>query len=312
MEIRQLRYFVRVVELGSMGRASAELGVTTSTLSQQISTLESGLSTRLLQRRSTGVVPTAAGLDFYRQAQLILRQVEDAARIAQHGRLSGHVSVGMAPTTAARLAIPFMQAMRERYADIRIHVVEGLSGHVSALLNSRQIDLAIVFDTQAARRWSVMPLLEERLFLIGLPALLEGLPRDADGTLPLAGIGALPLVLPSESAGSLRALVDTALRRTAIRPNVIAEVDGLGTLLDAVRAGMGATVHSASALALLRDGPLTALEVSDRELRRQSLLASLSDDELSPAGLAARVVLAETARALLGRGAWRGAELAHA
>ena len=48
MELRQLRYFIRVVELGSMGRAAVELGVVTSALSQQISRLESELSTRLL------------------------------------------------------------------------------------------------------------------------------------------------------------------------------------------------------------------------------------------------------------------------
>ena len=69
MELRQLRYFVQVVELGSMGQAAQKLGVVTSALSQQISRLESELSTRLLQRTSSGVVPTDAGLAFWRQAQ---------------------------------------------------------------------------------------------------------------------------------------------------------------------------------------------------------------------------------------------------
>ena len=55
MELRQLRYFVRVVELGSMGRAADDLGVVTSALSQQISRLEGELATRLLQRGARGV-----------------------------------------------------------------------------------------------------------------------------------------------------------------------------------------------------------------------------------------------------------------
>lgn len=62
MELRQFRYFVRVVELGSMGRAALDLGVVTSALSQQISRLEGELATRLLKRTSGGVVPTDAGL----------------------------------------------------------------------------------------------------------------------------------------------------------------------------------------------------------------------------------------------------------
>ena len=57
---RQLRYFVRVVELGSMSRAALDLDLVQSALSQQISRLEGELSTRLLQRTPRGRVATAA------------------------------------------------------------------------------------------------------------------------------------------------------------------------------------------------------------------------------------------------------------
>ena len=73
MELRQLRYFVKVVEAGSMSRAALDLDLVQSALSQQISRLESELSTRLLQRSAKGVVPTEAGLAFFREAQLVLR-----------------------------------------------------------------------------------------------------------------------------------------------------------------------------------------------------------------------------------------------
>src|SRR6478736_6170880 len=98
MELRQLRYFVRVVEAGSIGRAAMSIGMVTSALSQQISRLEGELSTRLLQRSASGVVPTDAGLAFFRQAQLALRHADEASRAAQQARLSGSVSVGLAPT----------------------------------------------------------------------------------------------------------------------------------------------------------------------------------------------------------------------
>ncbi len=89
MELRQLRYFVRVVELGSMSRAAIDLGVVQSALSQQVSRLEGELATRLLQRSSKGVTPTEAGLGFFREAQLALRHAEQASRAAQQLRLSG-------------------------------------------------------------------------------------------------------------------------------------------------------------------------------------------------------------------------------
>ncbi|VFS84510.1 LysR family transcriptional regulator [Salmonella enterica subsp. enterica] len=70
MELRQLRYFVRIIETGSMGSAAQDLDIGVSALSQQMSRLENELAIRLLQRTSRGVTPTNAGLAFYSQAQL--------------------------------------------------------------------------------------------------------------------------------------------------------------------------------------------------------------------------------------------------
>lgn len=157
MELRQLRYFVKIVELGSLGRAALELDVGVSALSQQISKLENELSTRLLNRTSTGVTPTSAGVAFLHHAQLTLRQAENAVMAAHRGRMSGYVSVGLAPTTATVLALPLINAMRERYPDIQLHLVEMLSGHLATQLNARQIDLAILFQLEGGKRWSITP-----------------------------------------------------------------------------------------------------------------------------------------------------------
>src|SRR5574340_241882 len=128
MELRQLRYLVRTIELGSISQAALDLGVAQSAVSQQIQRLEGELSTRLLQRSASGVIPTGAGLAFLAHARLALRHAESAATAAQQSRLSGSVSVGLAPTTASVLGLPLLEAMRAGYPDIRLHLVEGLSG----------------------------------------------------------------------------------------------------------------------------------------------------------------------------------------
>jgi LysR family tcuABC transcriptional regulator len=305
MELRQLRYFVRIVELGSMGRAAADLAVATSALSQQISRLESELSTRLLQRTSTGIVPTDAGLAFWRQAQLAIRHADDAVRAAQLARLSGHVSVGMAPSTSAVLGLPFMTAMRERYPDIRLHLVESLSGNLASMINARQLDLAVLFQAERPRGWSATPLLDERLFVIASPDL-PGLPSTRQ--IRLEQLGNLPLILPSGPHG-LRALLNAASRHAKSELNVVADIDGLAMLMDAVRAGYGATIQPGAAVARLVGEPLTMIEIADAEVHRANLLVSLSDDELSPAGLAARTVLEAVTRNLVEEGRWPGAAL---
>ncbi|GER16855.1 LysR family transcriptional regulator [Variovorax boronicumulans] len=305
MELRQLRYFVKVCELRSMGRAAVELGVVTSALSQQISRLESELSTRLLRRHSTGVMPTDAGLAFLHQAQLTLRHADDAVRAAQQARLSGHVSVGLAPTTATVLGVPLMQAMQARYPEVRLHMVEALSGHLTTMLHARQLDLAVLFQTDTPRRWSVSPLLAEKLFVIASPGLT---PRPTGKKVRLSQLAEVPLILPSGSHG-LRATLMAAFARARVAPRIVAEVDGLALLMDAVRAGHGATIQPGAATARHDRDDLELTQIADAHVGRRNLLVSLSDDELSPAALAARVVVAETARTLVSEGRWAGASL---
>ncbi|EKK3831832.1 tricarballylate utilization LysR family transcriptional regulator TcuR [Salmonella enterica] len=305
MELRQLRYFVRIIETGSMGSAAQDLDIGVSALSQQMSRLENELAIRLLQRTSRGVTPTNAGLAFYSQAQLALRHADDAILAAREARLSGHVSVGMAPSTASILGIPFIHAMQENYADVRLHVVESLSGNLERMINTRQIDLAVVFQKDKILRWSARPILEEQLFLIGSHALLAALPDNPITPEQLAGI---PLIMPSQGHG-LRGRLDAVCQEHALNVEIVAEIDGLALLMRAVRDGLGATLQPGAAISHLDNDALRVIGVHNPVLSRPNFLVSLSDDELTPAGLAARVVLTKVMRQLVGAGKWPGATL---
>jgi LysR family tcuABC transcriptional regulator len=310
MELRQLRYFVRIVELGSIGRAALDLEIVQSALSQQISKLESEMSTRLLQRTAKGAVPTEAGLAFFREAQLTLRHAAQAIRVAQHARLSGTVSVGLAPTTAAVLAMPFIRGMRERYPDVRLHVVESLSGHLTAMLNAREIDLAVLFGTHAGTRWSVTPLLEEKLLLIRSRSHMPATAAARKSAVSTAQLARIPLILPTDTHG-LRSVLDAAFVRAQLTPQLVGEIDSLAVLMDAVDAGFGATVQPGAAVGRWKDASTRfhIAPLADREARRRNALCSLPDDELSPAGLAARIVLVDIARQLVSAGQWPGATM---
>lgn len=320
MELRQLRYFVRIVELGSMSRAALDLDMVQSALSQQISRLEGELSTRLLQRTPRGVVPTEAGVAFFREAQLTLRHAEQAVRSAQQARLSGSVSVGLAPTTSAMLGLPMMQAMRQRYPDVRLHMVEGMSGHLTDMLNARALDMAVLFDSRlhgvhgvhgqpGGRRWQVHPLIEEELFLIRARGRHPG-PLPAE--MALADLAGEPLILPTGLHG-LRSTLDTAFAQARFTPNLVLEVDSLSMVMAAVDAGLGSTVQPWASMGRYADAAerFEWSRITDKDALRTNLLCSLSEDELSPAALAARVVLIDCVRQLVRGGAWAGTAPIH-
>lgn len=305
MELRQLRYFLAAVEHKSLGQAALELGIGTSALSQQISKLESELCTRLLSRTSTGVVLTSAGIAFQHHARLTLRQAENAIQAAQRGRMSGYVSVGLPPTTASVLALPLIDAMRERYPDIQLHLVEMLSGYLANQLSTRQLDLAVLFQADSGRKWGMRPLLDEQLFVI----TAAGLPGAPSGpSVRLADLGQLPLVLPSQHHG-LRTTLMTTFERSGIEPNIVMEIDGLALLMQAVRGGYAATIQPGAAAAHSGECGLRVVQIEDAHVTRRNLLVTLPEDELSPAALAARLVIADVARDLVRQGLWPGARL---
>ena len=249
MELRQLRYFVRVVEQGSMSRAALDLDVVQSALSQQITRLESELATRLLQRTPRGVTPTEAGLAFFREAQLTLRHADQAVRAAQ--------------------------------------------------------------QATGARRWDMAPLLEEDLFLICARARGEGpghpRGRQLPKTITVAELVQEPLILPTGPHG-LRSTLDTAFARDRVAPHVVLEVDSLAMVMAAVDAGLGSTVQPWAAMGRYPDAAerFQCARLTDAPARRVNLLCSLPDEELSPAALAARVVLTDCVRELVTSGQWFG------
>jgi LysR family tcuABC transcriptional regulator len=188
---------------------------------------------------------------------------------------------------------------------VRLHLVEALSGHLATMLNARQLDIAVMFNADAAGRWSVAPLLDEELFLIAAPDF-PGRPSGA--TVKLAELAALPLILPSSLHG-LRTTLATAFATARITPNIVAEIDGLALLMDAVSAGLGATIQPGAAVARAEGRTTVHSQIIDAHVTRRNLLVSFSDDELSPAGLAARVVVAAVATEMVQAGRWPGASL---
>src|SRR5688500_20116750 len=82
LDSKRLRYFVQIVDSGSITRAAAAAGIAQPALSQQLAVLENELKVTLLERSVSGVTPTRAGQVLYMQAQPILRQSEDLSAAA--------------------------------------------------------------------------------------------------------------------------------------------------------------------------------------------------------------------------------------
>ena len=74
----------------------------------------------------------------------------------------------MSPSVFAKCRIGYWHAllklMRNRYPDIKVRLIEGLSGDLKALVNARQLDVAIIFSDDVDPQWAIQPLVKEQMF----------------------------------------------------------------------------------------------------------------------------------------------------
>ncbi len=240
MNLRRLRYFVKIVDIGSLTQAADILNVAQPALSQQIATLEGEVRQQLLVRTKRGVTPTEAGRVLYRHAQLILRQCDQAQvdMVAASQGLTGPVSVGLAPGTAAEaLALPLLQAVRARHPGIVLYLNESYGSALSEMIMNGRMDMAVLYRGRATvHGLTFLPLLAERLFAVGA--------RHGEGPgrqITLRDLADMDLVL-ARPYNVVRKLVDEAFAGAGLAPRVIAEIESAGTLMAVIANGLGATV----------------------------------------------------------------------
>ncbi|MCP5265204.1 MAG: LysR family transcriptional regulator [Burkholderiaceae bacterium] len=310
MDLRQLRYFVQIVESGSLARASRQLYIAQPALSQQISKLESEVGKPLLIRSAKGVTPTANGAALLHDARFILRQLDQAMSIARQdpGTVHGMVSIGLAATTLCAVGMLLVRRIREKFPGVVLNVVEGMSGHLAQMMRLDQLDLVILFNREAVLDLPVEPLVEEELFVM----LPEHSPLVAPRRIRIscAETAALPLILPTSIHG-LRRRIAAEFEGRNLAMHVVAEIDSLSLLLNCVRDGMGATIKPMSAV--LRDGDMhegwRTLAISDARMKRPNYLYSVDPDRVSPAAAAVRSELRDIVKQLVGSGTWKGVNL---
>jgi LysR family hydrogen peroxide-inducible transcriptional activator len=146
MEIHQLRYFCSVARSGSFTKAAAQEGIAQPSLSQQISKLERDLGSQLFDRLGRGVKLTEFGRALLPQAHEILRQVNHARGSLESLRLSvaGRLAIGCIPTITPYFLAPRLRNFVDQYPDVDLRLVEDITPNLVELLQSGEIDLAIV------------------------------------------------------------------------------------------------------------------------------------------------------------------------
>lgn len=305
VNLRQLNYFVKIVEAQNMTRAAEGLHIAQPALSQQITLLEEELGVQLLNRSSRGIQATRHGDLLYRHAKTILRQVDNTRILLskKEGDVTGNVSVGMPSSTAKLLALRLMRLVKQRHPSIVLEIVDVPSADLAALVAHGRVDFSLVPDPQKPKDMSFLPLFREELYLMSYHGVITG-----SGKISLKKISELPLILPS-LPNTLRSRLEHAFLKANLAFNLFGEASTSAILIPAVRAGLAATVLPYSAAheeILNRQIDAHRIETG---FARDMYLCTSNTLPASPATATVITLCREALQELVDSGVWQGCQL---
>ncbi|MBP5213457.1 MAG: LysR family transcriptional regulator [Bacteroidales bacterium] len=232
MELRQLKYFVKVAELKSFSEASRQLNVTQSTLSQQIRQLESELNIELLIRDSHHVDLTDMGQAFLPQAQKTLTAAKTCIdRIRDVQQLGfGELNIGSTYSFLPLLKETVLQYIK-KYPGVKLNICCHSMETLINMLDEQNIDVALSYKPT-----TVHPEIESHIIFDNQLAIFvsDTHPLAARESVRLADLEKFPFAMPAKGLQARNAF-DRIINGLDYRFDIRLEINEVNLLMDLVR-----------------------------------------------------------------------------
>lgn len=241
MELRQLKYFLKLAETLNFSTASKELFITQSTLSQQILGLERELDQQLFIRNSHEVLLTEAGQMLVPLARESLHSVNSLLLRVQELKqmLTGELNIGVTFSFSSIIA-EAMADFLKLYPNVKLNVRYSSMAELIDMLQRHEIDLVLAFKPTEQK-----PHVESQvLFNHRLAAIVnERHPLASKKCVTLEELECYGLALPAKGMQA-RNVFEKAIAGSGRQFKVKAEINNVNVLFKLVHQTNYATVLS--------------------------------------------------------------------
>ncbi len=265
IELRQLKYFIKIAELEHFGQAAAELHIVQPALTRQIKQLEEELEVELFERLPRGVRLTAAGKVLLERARGLMTELErtiGATRLAGQGK-TGFLRVGFADGATYSGQVPaIIREFRKKSPAVELELIPASSMAQAELLAHNSIDIGFVYwlpkDTSSVDHHEIN---HENVML----AVAESNILARRKKVRLSELQHLPFIwFKRSNAPMFHDLIGERCSRAGLTLNVVQEAFTESTMLSLVAADIGLTFITAEAHRRKPDN-VVLLEVEDLE-----------------------------------------------
>jgi LysR family nitrogen assimilation transcriptional regulator len=308
IDVRKLRYFASVAELGSFTRAANLLGVAQPAISRQVQQLEEELGLDLLLREGRQISLTDAGAALLRHAQTIGRDferlVEDMQ--ARKGSPTGRVIIGIPPTLADTLVPRLAERAGRDYPTIALRIAEGVTPVLVDWVENNRVDFAVISLGIVADREEGPGLKLERLTSEDM-IIVERVGRaEPVRVYSLLRMRAKPLIL----SDMLATIVRHRMGQPDLTFNAAVEIDAVQAIKVLVLQGKAASILPVSMMSReLRGGLVTGSAITSKGVRRELALAQPRHRQMTRAAEAVNALVRQEIAVLAAEGVFSLARL---
>ncbi|MGK9182550.1 LysR family transcriptional regulator [Priestia filamentosa] len=258
MDIRQLRYFIAIVEEKKISAAAERIHISQPPLSQHLKTMEEELGVKLVERSGKSLEVTEAGKALYKYTLQMTQLMEEAKmEVKEVGDgINGRLTVGINTFSVAELS-EILHQFKKQYPKVTYKIQQNESSHLCKLVRDRVIELAIIRLPLELDDFSVLHLHTEPFYLI-----TSQKQKPADHEVSLAEIENVPLLLPSTEGLGVHYLILEAFSRFKLHPHIIGECSDISLLMDLVSSDFGASIVPETLLKRHRAYPIHAYKIS--------------------------------------------------
>src|SRR5262245_34138753 len=235
MDLRRLRTFVAVAELGTVSKAALRLRIGQPALSRQIGDLQQELGLKLFDHVGRGLVLTAEGEQLLADCRRVLTDfdvVRERAEVLRRGD-RGVLKVAAPPHTIESVLSRFLPQYAEHFPNVHVELREALGHEQTAMLERGEVHLGIRLE-QGGPRFNSRLLPPAEALAAGAACLELG----QAGRIDIARLASYPLLL-LDPGYSVRRLFDAACRLADVEPNILLESRAPHTLLALAESGQG-------------------------------------------------------------------------
>ncbi|TVQ69782.1 MAG: LysR family transcriptional regulator [Oceanospirillales bacterium] len=236
MNLKHLRYFVRVAELGSFTAAAEQLKLAQPAVSMAIQKLEQTLEISLFHRHDRQISLTDEGRELLMHARRVLMAAEEAEHAMQElsGLKRGEVRIGIPGMLGSYYFPPILMAFRHRYPDLQISVIEAGTRKLQQMLLSGEIDIGVIVEDSASTELELCPFLREEMMVV----MADDHPLAECTRISPSDFFAQELVLFKEGYFH-REVINRLLQETGLQPHIGFETNLIPLIKQIVKQGFG-------------------------------------------------------------------------